>query len=200
MGKIVIIEGRKFEGDAQIAAANADKAAIDKIKASMDHMSLSDLKLLSRKLHSGRINFGTDLGRDFMEEIDDTIDRMERSEKSSDEKSEIRVSKKKSSDKVKKTNSDDDIEKQARKILEQQEKTRRIILFASLFVAAACILYIAIYNIAKNRSDRTADLLSNLKDQATSEAQAQTEGSSESGAPIIHYVDEEETPDILPEY
>ena len=200
MGKIVIIEGRKFEGDAQIAAANADKAAIDKIKASMDHMSLSDLKLLSRKLHSGRINFGTDLGRDFMEEIDDTIDRMERSEKSSDEKSEIRVSKKKSSDKVKKTNSDDDIEKQARKILEQQEKTRRIILFASLFVAAACILYIAIYNIAKNRSDRTADLLSNLKDQATSEAQAQTEGSSESGAPIIHYVDEEEVPDILPEY
>ena len=135
-----------------------------------------------------------------MEEIDDTIDRMERSEKSSDEKSEIRVSKKKSSDKVKKTNSDDDIEKQARKILEQQEKTRRIILFASLFVAAACILYIAIYNIAKNRSDRTADLLSNLKDQATSEAQAQTEGSSESGAPIIHYVDEEEVPDILPEY
>ena len=200
MGKIVIIEGRKFEGDAQIAAANADKAAIDKIKASMDHMSLSDLKLLSRKLHSGRINFGTDLGRDFMEEIDDTIDKMERSEKSSDEKSEIRVSKKKSSDKVKKTNSDDDIEKQARKILEQQEKTRRIILFASLFVAAACILYIAIYNIAKNRSDRTADLLSNLKDQATSEAQAQTEGSSESGAPIIHYVDEEEVPDILPEY
>ena len=200
MGKIVIIEGRKFEGDAQIAAANADKAAIDKIKASMDHMSLSDLKLLSRKLHSGRINFGTDLGRDFMEEIDDTIDRMERSEKSSNEKSEIRVSKKKSSDKVKKTNSDDDIEKQARKILEQQEKTRRIILFASLFVAAACILYIAIYNIAKNRSDRTADLLSNLKDQATSEAQAQTEGSSESGAPIIHYVDEEEVPDILPEY
>lgn len=200
MGKIVIIEGRKFEGDAQIAAANADKAAIDKIKASMDHMSLSDLKLLSRKLHSGRINFGTDLGRDFMEEIDDTIDKMERSEKSSDEKSEIRVSKKKSSDKIKKTNSDDDIEKQARKILEQQEKTRRIILFASLFVATACILYIAIYNIAKNRSDRTADLLSNLKDQATSEAQAQTEGSSESDAPIIHYVDEEEVPDILPEY
>ena len=200
MGKIVIIEGRKFEGDAQIAAANADKAAIDKIKASMDHMSLSDLKLLSRKLHSGRINFGTDLGKDFMEEIDDTIDKMERSEKSSDEKSEIRVSKKKSSDKVKKTKPDDDIEKQARKILEQQEKTRRIILFASLFVAAACILYIAIYNIAKNRSDRTADLLSNLKDQATSEAQAQTDGSSESGAPIIHYVDEEEVPDILPEY
>ena len=33
MGKIVIIEGRKFEGDKEIAAANADKAAIDKIKA-----------------------------------------------------------------------------------------------------------------------------------------------------------------------
>ena len=78
MGKIVIIEGRKFEGDKEIAAANADKAAIDKIKASMDHMSLSDLKLLSKKLHSGRINFGTQLGADFMEEIDRTIDRMEK--------------------------------------------------------------------------------------------------------------------------
>ena len=200
MGKIVIIEGRKFEGDKEIAAANADKAAIDKIKASMDHMSLSDLKLLSRKLHSGRINFGTELGKDFMEEIDRTIDRMERTESSSDEKSEIRVSKKKSTDKVKKTKPDDDIEKQARKILEQQEKTRRIILFASLFVAAACILYIAIYNIAKNRSDRTADLLSNLREQANNEAQALSGGQEESGTPIIHYVDEEEVPDILPEY
>ena len=200
MGKIVIIEGRKFEGDKEIAAANADKAAIDKIKASMDHMSLSDLKLLSRKLHSGRINFGTELGKDFMDEIDRTIDRMERTESSSDEKSEIRVSKKKSTDKVKKTKPDDDIEKQARKILEQQEKTRRIILFASLFVAAACILYIAIYNIAKNRSDRTADLLSNLREQANNEAQALSGGQEESGTPIIHYVDEEEVPDILPEY
>ena len=202
MGKIVIIEGRKFEGDKEIAAANADKAAIDKIKASMDHMSLSDMKLLSKKLHSGRINFGTLLGQDFMEEIDRTIDRMERSEGSSDEKSEIRVSKKKAPNKVKKTVPDDDIEKQARKILEQQEKTRRIILFASLFVAAACILYIAIYNIAKNRSARTTDLLSNLREQAANEAQAQTQqGQDESsGAPIIHYVDEEEIPDILPEY
>ena len=200
MGKIVIIEGRKFEGDREIALANADKAAIDKIKASMDHMSLSDLKLLSKKLHSGRINFGTDLGKDFMEEIDDTIEKMERSRKDSDEKTEIRVSRKKPAEKEKKKEPDDDIEKQARKILEQQEKTRRIILFASLFVAGACILYIAIYNIAKNRSDRTADLLSNLREQAGSEAQAQSGNQEESGAPIIHYVDEEEIPDILPEY
>ncbi|MCR5618590.1 MAG: class B sortase [Lachnospiraceae bacterium] len=200
MGKIVIIEGRKFEGDREIALANADKAAIDKIKASMDHMSLSDLKLLSKKLHSGRINFGTDLGKDFMEEIDDTIDKMEQSRKSSDEKTEIRVSRKKPEGKEKKKEPDDDIEKQARKILEQQEKTRRIILFASLFVAAACILYIAIYNIARNRSDRTTDLLSNLREQAGSEAQTLNGDQEESGAPIIHYVDEEEIPDILPEY
>lgn len=200
MGKIVIIEGRKFEGDREIAAANADKAAIDKIKASMDHMSLSDLKLLSKKLHSGRINFGTDLGKDFMEEIDMTISRMEKNESSSDEKSEIRVSRKKSTDNVKNTKTDDDIEKQARKILEQQEKTRRIVLYASLFIAAACILYIAIYNIAKNRSDRTTNLLSNLREQAVNEAQSQTQPAEETGAPIIHYVDEEEVPDILPEY
>ncbi len=200
MGKIVIIEGRKFEGDREIAAANADKAAIDKIKASMDHMSLSDLKLLSKKLHSGRINFGTELGKDFMEEIDRTIDRMERTEGSSDEKSEIRVSKKKPSERVKKSVPDDEIEKQARKILAQQEKTRKIILFASLFVAAACILYIAIYNIAKNRSDRTTNLLSNLREQAANEAQAQSGQNEGNSTPIIHYVDEEEMPDILPEY
>ena len=95
MGKIVIIEGRKFEGDKEIAAANADKAAIDRIKASMDHMSLSDLKLLSKKLHSGRINFGTVLGEDFMEEVDRTISSMERKQKDTDEKVEVRVSSRK---------------------------------------------------------------------------------------------------------
>lgn len=200
MGKIVIIEGRKFEGDKEIAAANADKAAIDRIKASMDHMSLSDLKLLSKKLHSGRINFGTVLGEDFMEEVDRTISSMERKQKDTDEKVEVRVSSRKKIQKTE-TKPDADLDAQARKILEQQEKMRKIALFASLFVAAACILYIAIYNITKQRSDSTADLLGNIREQAANEALlGNGENTQDTSEPIIHYVDEEETPDILPEY
>lgn len=200
MGKIVIIEGRKFEGDKEIAAANADKAAIDRIKASMDHMSLSDLKLLSKKLHSGRINFGTVLGEDFMEEVDSTISSMERKQKDTDEKVEVRVSSRKKIQKTE-TKPDADLDAQARKILEQQEKMRKIALFASLFVAAACILYIAIYNITKQRSDSTADLLGNIREQAANEALlGNGDNTQDTSEPIIHYVDEEETPDILPEY
>ena len=200
MGKIVIIEGRKFEGDKEIAAANADKAAIDRIKASMDHMSLSDLKLLSQKLHSGRINFGTVLGKDFMEEVDRTISAMERSEKDKGEKAEVRVSRTKATQKNG-TQPDPDLDAQAREILEHQEKVRKIALFASLFVAAACILYIAIYNITKQRSDSTANLLGNIREQAANEALLGNGGDSQDTyEPIIHYVDEEETPDILPEY
>ena len=200
MGKIVIIEGRKFEGDKEIAAANADKAAIDRIKASMDHMSLSDLKLLSKKLHSGRINFGTVLGEDFMEEVDSTISSMERKQKDTDEKVEVRVSSRKKIQKTE-TKPDADLDAQARKILEQQEKMRKIALFASLFVAAASILYIAIYNITKQRSDSTADLLGNIREQAANEALlGNGENTQDTSEPIIHYVDEEETPDILPEY
>ena len=200
MGKIVIIEGRKFEGDKEIAAANADKAAIDRIKASMDHMSLSDLKLLSKKLHSGRINFGTVLGEDFIEEVDRTISSMERKQKDTDEKVEVRVSSRKKIQKTE-TKPDADLDAQARKILEQQEKMRKIALFASLFVAAACILYIAIYNITKQRSDSTADLLGNIREQAANEALlGNGENTQDTSEPIIHYVDEEETPDILPEY
>ena len=200
MGKIVIIEGRKFEGDKEIAAANADKAAIDRIKASMDNMSLSDLKLLSKKLHSGRINFGTVLGQDFIEEVDGIISKMERKEKAAEEKQDLRVNVKRTT--AKKTlKPDEDLDAQARKILEQQERTRKFILFASLFVAAACILYIAIYNITKQRSASTTDLLANLRDQAVNESNqsAGNNGSDNSGT-IIHYVDEEEAPDILPEY
>ena len=200
MGKIVIIEGRKFEGDKEIAAANADKAAIDRIKASMDHMSLSDLKLLSKKLHSGRINFGTVLGEDFMEEVDSTISSMERKQKDTDEMVEVRVSSRKKIQKTE-TKPDADLDAQARKILEQQEKMRKIALFASLFVAAACILYIAIYNITKQRSDSTADLLGNIREQAANEALlGNGDNTQDTSEPIIHYVDEEETPDILPEY
>ena len=198
MSKIVIIEGRKFEGDKEIAAANADKAAIDKIKASMDKMSLSDLKLLSKKLHSGRINFGTVLGEDFIDEVDRVIRSMER-EKDADEEKDLRVNVRKTAAK-KQTVTDEDIDAQAREILEKQEKTRKIVLFASLFVAAASILYIAIYNITKQRSSNTANLLSNLRDQAQNEA---LNGNSDTGGnpgTIIHYVDEAETPDILPEY
>ena len=200
MGKIVIIEGRKFRGDKEISAANADKAAIDRIKGSMDNMSLSDLKLLSKKLHSGRINFGTVLGEDFMEEVDSTISSMERKQKDTDEKVEVRVSSRKKIQKTE-TKPDADLDAQARKILEQQEKMRKIALFASLFVAAACILYIAIYNITKQRSDSTADLLGNIREQAANEALlGNGENTQDTSEPIIHYVDEEETPDILPEY
>ena len=125
MGKVVIIEGRKFTGDKEIAAANADKAAIDRIKAQMDHMSLADLKLLSQKLHKGKINFGTVLGEDFIEEVDSYIESMERREKNSDEKSEMRASRRKKDDTEKVRETDPEIEKEARKILEKQERTRK---------------------------------------------------------------------------
>ncbi len=200
MGKIVIIEGRKFEGDKEIAAANADKAAIDRIKSQMDHMSLSDLKLLSKKLHSGRINFGTKLGDDFMEEIDRVIDSMEASEKRSEEKSEVRVSRRRAEDKETKSSADPDLDAQARKILEKQEKTRKIVLFSCLFVAAACILYIAIYNITKMRSANTTDLLSGIRERAANEALTGGGTPDDNGQVVIHYTDEEEIPDILPEY
>ena len=201
MSKIVIIEGRKFEGEKEIAAANADKAAIDRIKSQMDHMSLSDLKLLSKKLHSGRIGFATKLGDDFMEEIDSVIESMEKKEKVSEERSEVRISKRSVREEEPVKNTDPDIEAQARKILEKQEKTRKIILFSCLFVAAASILYIVIYNVTKMRSARTTDLLSTIRDRAASETLAQTaEDDPGSSEVVIHYTDEEEAPEILPEY
>lgn len=202
MGKVVIIEGRKFTGDKEIAAANADKAAIDRIKAQMDHMSLADLKLLSQKLHKGKINFGTKLGEDFMEEVDSYIGSMERREKDSDGKSEVRTTGRKKDDSVKLKENDPEIEKEARKILEKQERTRKLVLFASLFVAAACILYIAIYNITRMRSARTTDLLSDIREQAARDAEHGLSGGGEdNGGVVIHYVDEnDETPEILPEY
>ena len=201
MGKIVIIEGRKFEGEKDIAAANADKAAIDKIKVSMDRMSLNDLKLLSKKLHAGKINFTTVLGKDFIEDVDNIIDSMERKDKESEEKSELRVKKVKSSDLELRDKPDPDIEAQALQILKNRERNRRIALIAALFVAAASILYIVIYNVTKMRSTNTTDLLGNIRDRAQTEALLNGPSSSEDdGTVVIHYVDEEETPDILPEY
>lgn len=203
MGKVVIIEGRKFTGDKEIAAANADKAAIDRIKLQMDHMSLADLKLLSQKLHKGKINFGTKLGDDFMEEVDSYIGSMERREKDSDEKSEVRTIRRKKDDTDKLRENDPEIEKEARKILEKQERTRKTVLFAALFIAAASILYIAIYNITRMRSARTTDLLSDIREQAAREAANGTIGNGGGGGSevIIHYTDEtDETPEILPEY
>ena len=202
MGKVVIIEGRKFTGDKEIAAANADKAAIDRIKLQMDHMSLADLKLLSQKLHKGKINFGTVLGEDFIEEVDSYIESMERHEKNSDEKTEMRTSRRKKSDTEKGRETDPEIEKEARKILEKQERTRKLVLFAALFIAAACILYIAIYNITRMRSARTTDLLSEIREQAAREAASGSPDAEEDeGQVIIHYVDEtDDKPEILPEY
>ncbi len=201
MGKIVIIEGRKFEGEKEIAAANADKAAIDKIKASMDRMSLSDLKLLSKKLHAGKINFGTVLGKDFIEDVDNIIDSMEEKDRNSDEKSELRVKKVKSSDKELRDKPDPDIEKQAYEILKKRERNRKIALIASLFVAAASILYIVIYNVTKMRSTNTTDLLGNIRNQAQNEALLNgPSGKEDDGTVVIHYVGEEEAPEILPEY
>lgn len=67
------VEGRQFFSERDYARAKRDKKLIDELRQETDFTNRGELELLKKGLQEGRYRFLTILGRDFLEEVEETL-------------------------------------------------------------------------------------------------------------------------------
>ena len=78
-GKIYIVEGRQFKSDAEYKQALKDQETIEELREKIKSADLAQLKAISQSIEKGKYRFGTILGDDFVDELDDAIKNKQRS-------------------------------------------------------------------------------------------------------------------------
>ena len=77
--KVYILEGRQFRTESDYACAMRDKEKIDKLRQETDFGSGEALKTLQKDIRRGRYNFLTILERDFLDEVEEQLKKLEAS-------------------------------------------------------------------------------------------------------------------------
>lgn len=189
------VEGRLFRTVADYKAALRDKASIDKLKAEYNFSNPAQVKKLHDRIKSGQIRFETLLGSDFIEDLEELLTDKPVSSNVRNVKN-VKQEKKRP---VKISDYDENMQKQIRLELKKRERRRRILLSVCVLLAIGCFTYIGIYYYQDVRTNRTNELLSDLRN-----TQNKTPVSNkEDDEVVIHYDNDKINPDdleILEEY
>lgn len=79
--KVYILEGRQFRTESDYARAKRDKEKIDKLRQETDFGDMEALKTLRKEIRAGNYKFLTILERDFLDEVDEQLKKLEDSER-----------------------------------------------------------------------------------------------------------------------
>lgn len=205
--KIYIVEGRQFRTAAEYNRAMHDKKIIDKLKPRMEELTAQQLKQLKKELESGKkVGFQTMLGQDFLDEMDELIEKKQQNnskvkkdnKKSRQEKKLQKAKNTKSGKKQENTETSTDVEMDVivREELRRQEKKRRRTILICGLVAAACLGYVGLYTYYDYKTTNDYEELSALKEKPVSEVVNQILENS----PTFTLDAEKEVPDVLEEY
>lgn len=198
--KLVVL-GRQFRTTADYEAACKDAAMIEQLKKRYDLSKIDELERFIDDIEAGKFRFRTILGQDFLEEMEEALEKKKVSSsnqsKGKVKKPDNKVSSKGKSKGRKKVNLED-YDKQMQNIilheLKKREKLRKSILFICTMIACGCFVYIGIYTYQTKRLDDYASIQQRLKGAENS--LPVTEETT-----VIHYNDQEIViPDILDEY
>ena len=77
--KVYILDGRQFRTESDYACAMRDKDRIDKLRRETDFGNREALKTLRKEIREGRYNFLTILERDFLDEVEEQLKKLEAS-------------------------------------------------------------------------------------------------------------------------
>lgn len=207
--KIYVIEGRQFRTAAEYNRAMHDKKIIDRLKPRMEELTAQQLKQLKKELENGnKIGFQSILGQDFLDEMDEQIEKKQRNPEA-----------KKNNPKIKKTTKDKKGKQVTKKttgmeqedtalsagmeisdfvqeeLLRQEKKRRRMILICGL-MAVICLGYVSLYTYYDYKTANNYQELSELKEKPVSEAVEQLLDNS----PLFTLDKEKEAPEVLEEY
>lgn len=79
--KVYILEGRQFRTESDYACAMRDKDKIDRLRQETDFGNKEALRKLRKEIREGRYNFLTILERDFLDEVEEQLKKLEASER-----------------------------------------------------------------------------------------------------------------------
>jgi len=86
-----------------------------------------------------------------------------------------------------------EMQKKIKKTLRRRARRRKLVKASCVLIALGCFAYLIGYNYFGDRTDASYDTLKELKDKGAQKA-------SSPSSTTIHYTEEGEIPDILPEY
>jgi sortase B len=218
--KIYIVDGRQFRTESDYRRACRDHDIIEKLREELKKGNQADAVRIKNNIKSGKYNFYTMLGQDFLDEIEDFINKKNTDktkktskgvlkEKSKSDSAENRKGtgkaatvtgtkgtgrKKNSTDTV--TLDEKAVNSMVSEELKKREKRRKIIVALCSVAAAGCVVYLALYSYYTQRTNATYDKWSQLKEQSVS-----GENTTDSSGVVIHYdTDTKDTPEVLDEY
>ena len=141
------VEGRQFRTKSDYTRALHDKKIIDRIRQETDLEDVSQLAQLKKDISNGKYSFLTLLEQDFIEEIDEHIQK---------------VSGKKQ----------EKLDGYVQKELKLRERRRKLTVAVCSLIAAGCLGYLGIYSYFNQRTDKNNHALSELKERPAPAAES----------------------------
>ena len=207
------VEGKRFRSQNEYQAALRDKELIDSITGSLKLDNPKDIEKLYMELKNGKYEFETIVGRQFDDNIYELYKQIETEKLQKAETERLHKEKRKQEieraknnlknyrksgstekNKVRFEDMDKDMQKEVLLVLKKKERKRKMIMAACVLLCVVCFGYLGIYYQVSARSAREFEELAALK-------QAGANGQTAAKKDVtIHYVDDAEIPDVLPEY
>lgn len=195
------IGGRTFYTEHEIRAAFSDKKKIDEICSKYDMSSIVVQKRILEAIEAGTLRFHTVLGRDFADEIRDSIQKSESAatsgkkgnRKKNSEPDSLKIAAAKDKGRIRNNNAEEStylskaktthIEEQAKSINRKKNRIRKWVLLCLALTASVSFALYFIYEYQNRQLDETYQELASLKDSEPS--------GEESAEPfVIHYTNE----------
>lgn len=187
--KTYIVEGRQFRTAVDYNLAKKDLKIIEAVRTKVDLHDARQVEQVLRSLRTGKYRFHTILGRDFEEELEETLESLKNG--GNQKKTSKTVSKTKGKSRKKKITVDEGMVLEE---LKKQEKRRRLVVLLCSMAGISCLGYFGLYSYYDYKTSQSYEQLSAMKEQGL--IQGETDGKV-----VINYTNQDtEIPEVLDEY
>lgn len=165
----LIVNGRTFRDLDSYNAAKRDVANIERMKSRIDMDNLDDVLRLRDSIESGRYNFETVIGEDFLDELDDFVSKLEKQKAEADagqgqkgRKRNLKTNDKKSVKQKALSDYDEDMQREIRRQMKKSDRRRTFFVVVMSIVALCSLAYLVFYGFEYAKNEAKFDELSTL--------------------------------------
>jgi len=192
--KIYIVEGRQFRQEIDYKKALRDQALIEQLRDKYNFSDKASLQTLRKELKADKYPFYTILGTDFLEEVEDALEKAGTATASSARKTTAkRVT---TTAKPKRKFDEKKMAAIVEEELKRRERNRKRFLVGCSLLGVVCLISFGMYAYEGYRTRQNYAAYVKMKELAVEN----TEATPSEDAFEIHYTQDEKAPEILDEY